>query len=409
MITGTTVRIPFNSTVWQLNGNSYNPSISGNGRYIAYEFYDTTIAGSYGDSSIYLYDSVGHNTTILGSGKNPVVSEDGTCVVYQDGQIYHYNILTGEITVVSVDPYGNEGNAPSFNPSVNSDGKLIAFQSNANNLCSGDTNANSDIFIHDIISGLTFRLSVNSNYEQANGPSFNPSISGVGYYVTYYSFASNLVDGDTNGVSDVFFYDLMSDKTFRVSVDSNDGQFSFGSYLPVISSDGRYVTFLSKSSSSSGYDKVFVRDCAWNANTNIASGDYYAPQSVTFTANDGVNLYYTTDGTDPTTGSTHYTSPITVNTTQTLKYIAVDAASNQSPVSTRTYRIYAWEPYSYQVTIAYRLSNKKYKIKYKVPYKVKKRIGKKVVYVTKYKTKYRWDYHYGYRTETRWAYHWVLK
>ncbi len=418
MLTGTMSRIIFNSTVLQLNGNSYNPSISGDGRYIAYEFYNTILAGSNGPSSIYLYDRLLCNTTIISSGycTNPVVSADGTHVAYQAGQIYLYNILTNETIKVSVDPYGNEGNGPSFNPSININGTIIAFQSNANNLCPGDTAGNSDIFVHNTVTGMTSRVSVNSNGEQANGASVNPSISGNGLYVTYYSFANNLVEGDTNGVADVFFYNMSSGKTSRISVDSNNDQFSFGSYFPVISTDGNYVVFLSKPGTDSNYEKVLVHDCTWNVNANLASGAYYSPQTVSLSANTGVNIFYTTDGSAPTTASTPYTGPIAINTSQTLKYIALNGV-NQSPINTRTYQIYAWEPYSYQVTVAYRLSNKKYRIKYTVPYTAKKRIRTKIgkkwrysyIYVTKYKVKYRWDYRYGYRTETRWANHWVLK
>jgi PKD repeat protein len=151
-------------------------------------------------------------------------------------------------------------------------------------------------------------------------------------------------------------------------------------------------------------------------NVNLAGGNYYIPQNVVLDASETSDIYYTLDGSDPIKNSAKYSGPINILTSKTLKFFAVDAAGNQSRIYTEKYFIYAWTPYSYPVTIQYRLSNKKYRIKYRVAYKVKKKVRYKVgkkwqykrTYVTKYKWAYKWDYRYGYRTETRWTNHWVL-
>jgi Tol biopolymer transport system component len=75
----------------------------------------------------------------------------------------------------------------------------VAFNSDASNLVSGDTNGASDIFVNDLQTGTTKRISVASDGTQGNNNSYNPSISADGRYVAFYSDASNLVSGDTNG------------------------------------------------------------------------------------------------------------------------------------------------------------------------------------------------------------------
>jgi hypothetical protein len=80
----------------------------------------------------------------------------------------------------------------------------VVFNSHATTLVPNDTNGVQDIFLHDRRLGITTRVSVDSHGVQAQGRSSTPSISGDGRHVGFYSFASNLVPGDTNGVPDVF-------------------------------------------------------------------------------------------------------------------------------------------------------------------------------------------------------------
>ena len=80
----------------------------------------------------------------------------------------------------------------------------MAFRSDDSNLVSGDTNGSGDIFLRDTHTGKTTRLSVDSSGTQANNWSEFPSISADGHYVAFDSEASNLVSADTNGTLDVF-------------------------------------------------------------------------------------------------------------------------------------------------------------------------------------------------------------
>jgi len=105
---------------------------------------------------------------------------------------------------VSVDSTGHQGNGDSSSPAISADGSSVAFTSAASNLVLGDSNGFEDVFVHDTVTGVTERVSVDSTGHQGNGDSLSPAISADGSYVAFTSAASNLVSGDTNGFEDVF-------------------------------------------------------------------------------------------------------------------------------------------------------------------------------------------------------------
>ena len=80
----------------------------------------------------------------------------------------------------------------------------MAFYSLASNLVGGDTNGFRDIFIHDRSTGKTKMLSLSTSGEQGDLDSYNPSISADGRFVAFHSTGTNLVSGDTNNAPDVF-------------------------------------------------------------------------------------------------------------------------------------------------------------------------------------------------------------
>ena len=126
---------------------------------------------------------------------------------------------------VSVSSTGAQGNDQSRDPAISSDGRYVAFSSDASNLVPGDTNATRDVFVRDRKLGTTRRVSVSSNETQGNSVSFGlPVITSDGRYVAFGSDASNLVPGDTNGSADVFVRDRKLGTTRRVSVSSSETQ-----------------------------------------------------------------------------------------------------------------------------------------------------------------------------------------
>ena len=160
---------------------------------------------------------------------------------------------------------GTQGDGRSGFPSLSADGRLVAFSSSASNLVAGDTNDDGDIFVHDRLTGLTELVSVASDGTQGLGSSRLPSINADGRFVAFFSFASNLVPGDTNELQDIFVHDRQTGDIERVSVLSASAQGNDRSYDPAISAAGRFVAFWSQASNLVAEDRtdtfdVFIRD-----------------------------------------------------------------------------------------------------------------------------------------------------
>ena len=174
---------------------------------------------------------------------------------------------------VSVASDGSQSWDDSSFPSISADGRYVAFHSIADNLVPEDTNGAPDVFIHDRQTGITELVSFSTGGVQGNLTSKDPSISTDGRFVAFWSYASNLVPGDTNGLGDVFVRDRQTGETKRVSVTSSGGQ-SCGDH-PSISADGRYVAFQSICTNLLPHDgnylsDVFVHD-RQTGTTEIAS------------------------------------------------------------------------------------------------------------------------------------------
>ncbi|HML04648.1 MAG TPA: S8 family serine peptidase, partial [Methanobacterium sp.] len=142
-------------------------------------------------------------------------------------------------------------------------------------------------------------------------------------------------------------------------------------------------------------NNIITEDTVPIVNANLKGGFYYSPLMVNLTSDKPGTIYYTTNGTNPTKFSSIYNSTITLNTSQTLKFMAVDTSGTLSYVYSEKYLIYKLVNYSYQVLVPYKKTNKRYKSWYKVSYKYKGKI--------KYKWKYKWVYKWLYRSETRYG------
>ena len=172
----------------------------------------------------------------------------------------------GSNTIVraSVDGSGIQANGPSDAPGISSDGRFVVFASEASNLVAGDTNLVRDIFVYDRQTGATERVSVDTAGLEANGLSDAPGISSDGRFVAFASEASNLVAGDTNLVRDIFVYDRQTGVPDRLSLNSRGAEGDVTSNSPVISGDGRFVVFVSAATNlvagdTNGIDDIFVR------------------------------------------------------------------------------------------------------------------------------------------------------
>jgi hypothetical protein len=193
------------------------------------------------------------------------------------GSVFLVLAAPGDTVRVSVDSSGAQSNGYSHSPAISGNKRYVVFDSEANNLVAGDTNDTTDIFVHDLQTGATTRVSLTSSGTEANGPSSEPSISSDGRYVSFYSEASNLVADDTNGVGDVFVRDTQAGTTTRVSVDSAGVQADGTSYTyyNTISSDGNLVTFVSEATNlvaddTNGVPDIFVHNLQAGTTTRVS-------------------------------------------------------------------------------------------------------------------------------------------
>jgi len=179
--------------------------------------------------------------------------------------------LTSSVTAraaterINLNSAGAVSNNQNYSPSINADGRYVAFSSPANNLVEEDTNGMFDIFVHNRTTNITERVSINSSKEEGNKNSLYPSISANGCDIAFESKASNLVSGDTNGQSDIFIYHCESRQTERISTGISESQANDASTDPSLSPDGRYIAFTSKAinlvaDDANGETDVFVYD-----------------------------------------------------------------------------------------------------------------------------------------------------
>jgi len=118
--------------------------------------------------------------------------------------VFVHNLQSGTTELVSVSSEGAEGDGPSMEASINADGTIVAFKSYAANLVHGDTNDCGDVFVNNLLTGTTRLLSVGWDGSPGNDDSEEPSINADGSIVAFYSDATNLVQGDANDYIDVF-------------------------------------------------------------------------------------------------------------------------------------------------------------------------------------------------------------
>ena len=287
---GTTERVSVATGGAQAEASSSFPSISADGRFVAFHSgaANLTVGDSNLRTDIFVRDRQSASTDLVSvatggaqgnSNSNlPAISADGRFIVFVSGAT---NLVTGDANGIndvfvrdcqsgtteraSVATGGAEGNASSYESSISADGRFAVFYSDATNLVTGDTNGTNDVFVRDLQSGTTERASVATGGAQGNGASFESTISADGRFVTFYSEAWNLVTGDTNGDQDIFVRDRQEGTTERVSLDTGGTQGNSASAFPSISADGRFVTFDSYATNlvagdMNTFQDVFVRD-----------------------------------------------------------------------------------------------------------------------------------------------------
>lgn len=269
--TGTVERVSLSSAGVQGNLSSFRPSISADGQFVAFESYATNLVA--GDTNfmrdVFVYDRTANTIERVSVGAggaggaqanwwsgNARISADGNVVAFES---YASNLVAGDTNFVqdifvrdlttnttervSLTNAGGQSNWFCYNPSISADGQVVAFDSFASNLVAGDTNLSNDIFVRDRTAATTERVSISTAGVQGNYHSWRPSISADGTIVAFASSAMNLVAGDTNLVQDIFVYDRTANTIERVSTSAGGTQGNWHSYNASISGDGQFVAF----------------------------------------------------------------------------------------------------------------------------------------------------------------------
>jgi Ca2+-binding RTX toxin-like protein len=362
----TIIPVSVDSAGNQANSGSSTPSISADGRFVAfYSQASNLVPGDTNNNNdIFVRDTLTNTTTRVsldsagnqanfGSNGDFSISADGRFVAFssaatnlvpgdtnRDYDIFVRDTLTNTTTRVSVDSAGNQGNGGSYSASISPDGRFVAFDSNAANLVPGGTNRSRDIYVRDTLTNTTTRESLDSAGNQANSPSYSASISADGRFVAFGSSASNLVPGDTNNTFDIFVRDRLTNTTTRVSVDSAGNQANSRSVGSSISADGRFVAFHSDASNivsgdTNGKRDIFVRDRLTNTTTRVSfdsagnqanSESYYPSISA-----DGRFVAFLSNASNLVPGDTNNRDDIFVRDrlTNTTTRVSVDSAGNQ--------------------------------------------------------------------------------
>ncbi len=163
--------------------------------------------------------------------------------------VFVSEIATGTTRLVSVNATGTSGNGASLLAGISRDGTRVLFLSDATDLVPGDENMAGDVFVRDLQSGTTYLASVNTNGVSGSMGSSAAYMTPDGRFVVFQSESDDLVSDDTNGIFDVFLRDLATGTTRRVSVPSPSPEFSSFrtgmSFDGLVSDDGATVAFRS--------------------------------------------------------------------------------------------------------------------------------------------------------------------
>ena len=248
---------------------------------------------------------------------------------------------SNSIERISVASDGTQANGYSGANSLSDDGRFVSFESNASNLVTQDLNGHTDTFIYDRLNNTVELITLAPDGTQANASSSSGSISGNGRYVTYASFASNLVSGDTNKQRDIFVYDRTKKTTELISAANDGTQADGASLFSVISDDGRYVAFESKADNlvpgdTNGVSDIFLRDRieGTTKRINLANNGTQANGSSTLDSisDDGRYISFTSDASNLVSGDINGVSDIFVydRINQTTKRINLASDGTQA-------------------------------------------------------------------------------
>lgn len=287
---------------------STHPVLDASGRYVAFVSSATDLVTNSltGLWHIYVRDLLTDTTTLVDANTNgigsfvgdatvPSLSAGGRIVAFEctDGglvpndsnrslDVFVRDILAGTNELISA-RHSTLGSATPNSLSsmtvfsASADGRYVAFASDVDDATTGDTNGFRDVYVRDLAGNTNMLVSCDAGGVAGNGYSGEPAISGNGRFVAFTSSATNLVSGDTNGMTDVFVRDLQTGLTVLASAKPTGGSANSNSFSPTLSDDGRWLLFRSQakdlvSGTGSGAENLILRDTLLATNRALTSG-----------------------------------------------------------------------------------------------------------------------------------------
>lgn len=292
---GTTKKVSWSVGGGATNHESLDPTISADGRYIAFSSFADNIVPGDNNSwfedrglDVFLFDQWTSQTirvsvnwqgdeivddsfgTISGNGQYIIFASKGsnvTATSVPDGfnGLYIRDWQTGEIEILAR-PYADEWPNGWFDAIWSSfDGRYITFSTDSTNLIPNDNNGANDIFLYDRVTETLTLVSRSLSGNVGNGASGQPFISSDGGHIVFRSWADNLVAGDTNATSDVFLYTVATNSLERISVNDAGVEGNGISSDPTVCDGGRFVSFTSAADNlvlgdTNGERDIFIYD-----------------------------------------------------------------------------------------------------------------------------------------------------
>ncbi len=360
--TGTTVLVSRGHDGSPANGASDKPSISADGRYVAFESDASNLVpgdtGGYKDvfrcewsSGTTICCSIS-STGEFGSSTSyvPAISGNGQHVFFSSGArnlgftindwaVFGHDCGSRTTTLVSVNTAGGAPNSGCgyYYKSISSDfsGTKVAFVADASNLVANDTNGKADVFLRDLAGGTTRLVSMTSAGVQGDNGSYSPVVSADGNFVAFQSLASNLAANDTNSKYDIYLRDMSSGNITLVSATPTGASGdNYSQYMGGVSSDGRYVLFSSSASDlvagdTNGVADIFLRDTqegtTVRVNVSSSGGQGNSSSNWCHLASDMLIAAFESNANNLVPGDTNGSSDVFTND--------VNASSNIPPVA----------------------------------------------------------------------------
>ena len=369
-VASTTRRVSVSSSGAESDGNSFDPAISADGRFVAFTSgARNLVEGEFlSDSHVYVHELatgqtewVSHGPTYGTSGGSyqAALSADGRYIAFGSQSalleddtnlrpdVYVVDRVTATTSRVSVASDGGQGDLGSRGseaPAISADGRYVAFASDARDLAPGVDRFDAQIYVRDRNAGTTTLASVNANGDEAVGDdSLVPSISADGRYVAFHTGANNLYPGHVFDTIDVVVRDMREATTKAITVGRASGDYSLFASL---SADGQWVTFGSLASFLVGDDTNGAIDVFRRA---LTGGDENAPAltvpdtlDVPATTPDGAAVEYTVGAEDDTDPEPSFGCSPSSGTNfpigdTTVVCTATDASGNESTASFRVH------------------------------------------------------------------------